>query len=61
MYRTYKLKGDEKYVISMDCGDCMAWTACDNKQEYDEEKARLDRIDEEYRKAKEALIGSGLY
>lgn len=61
MYRTYKLEGNEKYVISSWDGDCTYYTVCDNKHEYDEEKARLDRIDEEYRKAKEALIGSRLY
>lgn len=48
MYRTYKLKGDEKYVITNWDGDCTSYSVFENQEEMEEEKKRLKKIEDEY-------------
>lgn len=58
MYRTYRLEGNEKFVIGGYDGDCTYYTVCENEQEYEEEKARLAKIDEEYKLAKQNYLAN---
>ena len=58
MYRTYTLPKNEPFVISNWDGDCYSYTVCENQEEYDAEKSRLAKIDEDYRKEKENYLKS---
>lgn len=58
MYRTYNIPKDEPFVISHFDGDCSYYTVCENKKEYDNEKERLRKIDEEWKRNKEAYLKS---
>lgn len=60
MYRTYtKTKPEnEQFVMSHWDGDCYSYTVCESQEEYDAEKERLAKIDEEYRQAKENYLKS---
>ena len=44
MYRTYRLKGNEKYFIMTWDGDCYSYTVFDSQEEMDEDKKRLKKI-----------------
>lgn len=52
MYRTYNLTGDEEYVTSFWDGDTFSYTVYDNKAEMEEDKKRLKKIDDEWKKKK---------
>lgn len=60
MYRTYKLTEDEKDKITMQHwdGDTYYYSVFDTQEEYDEERRRLDKIESDYRRAKEAYLRS---
>ena len=42
MYRTYRLEGNEKFVIGGYDGDCTYYTVCENEQEYEEENEEIE-------------------
>ena len=56
MYRTYKLKGDEKYFISFWDGDCTIYTVFETEEEMKKEKQRLQKIDTEYEETLKLMI-----
>ena len=58
MYRTYTRPENEQFVMCHWDGDCYSYTVCESQKEYDAEKERLAKIDEEYRQAKENYLKS---
>lgn len=63
MYRVYELTEKEKTKFT--ClrwdGDTHYYDVFDSAEERDAEQRRLDRIDEEYRKAKDAYLASSAF
>lgn len=60
MYRVYELTGEEKDKITRlrwD-GDTYYYDVFDSQEECDTEENRLEKIDEEYRRQKEAYLKS---
>ena len=47
MYNCYEVPDNAKYVLSLWDGDCYIYTVCENEQEYEKEKLKRKRIDEE--------------
>lgn len=56
MYCTYESPVGEPYVISHWDGDCYSYTVCETKEEYEAEEKRLDEIEEDYNRQKDAYM-----
>lgn len=58
MYRVWEITDKEreegKYIISHWDGDTTSYTICESKEEYEEEKARLQKIEDEYKREMDA-------
>lgn len=60
MYRVYKVTEREegKLVHAWWDGDCYIYDIFESQEEYDEEMARIKKIDDEWRREKEAYLRS---
>lgn len=61
MYRTYEVPKDKPFVIGHFDGDCSYYTVCEDQKEYDNEKERLRKIDEDYKRTYSEYLSSTEY
>jgi hypothetical protein len=58
MYRTYELKGNEKYFIFSWSGDTGYYSVFETLEEMEKEKKRLKKIEKEYEEAMKRYLTS---